>query len=170
MFDAVFDVQVPDVDGFDGGMSFDVGLSGDFGLWLDFGVDLFLMVAVIVGLGHTCALCSDGVVFCWGDDVSGQFVDGSSGGMSEMLSRVLLLESVIAFGSGGDFMCVVVRFGSFYCWGGNGSGQFGDGSTIDRSSPVFIVGGVVCAGGGALHGCFVGLSGGISCVGLNDEG
>ncbi len=165
-FDAAFDAQAPDADGFDGGTPSDAGPPGDSGPRPDSGVDPLSMVAVTAGLGHTCALRSDGAVFCWGDDASGQLADGSSGGMSETPSRVPLPEPATALGSGGDFTCAVVRSGSLHCWGGNGSGQLGDGSTTDRPSPVLIVGGAVRAGGGASHGCFVGLSGG----GLNDEG
>src|SRR2546422_9923989 len=38
--------------------------------------------------------------------------------------------------SAGPHDCMVTSGGAAYWWGGNGSGQLGDGSTTDRKTPV----------------------------------
>src|SRR5207249_3094844 len=63
------------------------------------------------------------------------------------------------------------------CWGANGDGQLGDGTTTDRSSPVLVAGGLsfaaVSAGGRAgviNHTCGVTSAGAGYCWGDNFYG
>ncbi len=44
-----------------------------------------------------------------------------------------------AVSAGGRHTCGVTAAGVAYCWGTNGSGQLGDGTWIDRLSPVPVV-------------------------------
>ncbi|HEY6220363.1 MAG TPA: hypothetical protein VIV65_09925 [Gemmatimonadaceae bacterium] len=54
-----------------------------------------------------------------------------------------------------DQTCGLDAAGLAYCWGANGFGQLGDGSTADRSSPVAVSGGLrfamLSAGGGGYE-------------------
>src|SRR3989442_1345175 len=44
--------------------------------------------------------------------------------------------------AGGGHTCGVITAGVAYCWGNNGSGGLGDGTTTDRMSPVAVLGGL----------------------------
>lgn len=62
--------------------------------------------------------------------------------------------------------CAVVDGGA-QCWGGNGHGQLGDGSTADSPVPVRVAGlaGVVAVAAGSYHACAL-AHGGVQCWGL----
>jgi hypothetical protein len=48
--------------------------------------------------------------------------------------------TIITLGAGASHSCVSVNPVGVYCWGANGHGQLGDGSTTDRSRPVVVLG------------------------------
>src|SRR2546430_15275906 len=54
--------------------------------------------------------------------------------------------------AGGAHTCGVTSGGAAYCWGFNGDGQLGDGTTTNRLSPVLVAGGGSFAAGGAGGG------------------
>ena len=69
--------------------------------------------------------------------------------------------------------CALTAAGAVMCWGENGDGQLGDGTTTARSTPTMVSGlgsGVVAVAAGALHTCAVRASGGVVCWGDNDYG
>jgi len=68
--------------------------------------------------------------------------------------------------------CAVTAAGGVKCWGNNSSGQLGDGTVLNRFSPVQVPGltGVVALSVGALHTCAVTSAGGVKCWGQNDLG
>ena len=44
--------------------------------------------------------------------------------------------------AGGEHNLALTSAGIAYAWGKNAAGQLGDGSTVDKSSPVTVVGGI----------------------------
>jgi len=114
--------------------------------------------------GHTCALHRDGTVLCWGDNRWGQLGDGST---TERHSPVVVpgLTHVVELATGDDFRlgshtCARLSDGTVRCWGANGNGQLGDGTTAERHSPVVVSGLTGVAG--------LATGGGYTCARLND--
>jgi hypothetical protein len=58
------------------------------------------------------------------------------------------------------------------CWGGNTSGELGDGTTVDRSLPTLVPGlaGVTAVSLGDEHSCVLLADGSVQCCGKNDAG
>jgi len=127
--------------------------------------------------GHACALMTDGTVTCWGDDSSGQLGNGrvTDGGVA-LPSAVQGIAGATAVGVGVEHSCALTgsgRAGSVWCWGGNGYGQLGNGTTTPSSTPVQVqasVGATSLAVGG-LHACAGMLVAGVvKCWGKGGSG
>lgn len=141
--------------------------------------------ALTAGYAHACALTSAGGVECWGYNTAGQLGDGTNTG-PQLCSKYPtpcstvpvavsgLSSGVSALGSGWDLTCAVTSAGGVECWGDNGDGQLGDGTTTDSSTPVAVqlpagVKATAIAGGGQ-HMCAVTSAGGVECWGYNEWG
>ncbi len=139
------------------------------GLGSDSGV-----VAVSAGDSHVCAMTSVGVVWCWGYNASGQLGDASTTDSNVPVQVSGLGSGAVAISAGSSYSCAVITGGTVKCWGDNGSGQLGNGSTgAGSSSPVDVVGlgagaSAVSAGGG--HTCAVTTASGLRCWGDNGYG
>jgi alpha-tubulin suppressor-like RCC1 family protein len=68
--------------------------------------------------------------------------------------------------------CALMDDGTVRCWGGNARGQLGDGSSIDRISPVTVKGlsGVAHLALGAWHSCALMKDGTVECWGADGDG
>lgn len=87
---------------------------------------------------HTCALTSNGRVYCWGSNLFGQLGSNLSVAYSATPVEVLLPARALALAAGGYHGCAVVEGGVLYCWGLNSRGQLGDQTTVIRRSPVQV--------------------------------
>ncbi len=86
------------------------------------------------GQSHTCALTQNGTVSCWGEGV---FV--GTGQLTNQLTPVSVLTNAIAVHvSNGAHSCVELADHSVKCWGGNMTGQVGDGSYKYTPRPSLI--------------------------------
>jgi alpha-tubulin suppressor-like RCC1 family protein len=127
---------------------------------------------VAAGDEHTCALTTTGHVFCWGSNLSGQLgIGGSPDSGTTRPAKVPGLSNVASIAAGENFTCAVLDNGALRCWGANDSGQLGDGTTSQRSSPVTVIGkGVAAAAAGWNHTCVITTTGGVACWGRNQDG
>jgi alpha-tubulin suppressor-like RCC1 family protein len=97
-----------------------------------------------LGLGSlfSCGVRTGGDAWCWGSNTSGQLGNGMSGGFRTTPGAVaggLVLQRVNV-GVNGEHVCGLTMAGAVYCWGSNGRGQLGDGTTENRTVPIPVEG------------------------------
>ena len=96
---------------------------------------------VLSGRSHTCAVLASGAVQCWGINNIGQLGNGSTTNSSTPVSVIDNGNiNAIAVSAGDDHTCAVLASGTVQCWGYNGSGNLGNGSTMSSSTPVSVTG------------------------------
>jgi alpha-tubulin suppressor-like RCC1 family protein len=129
-------------------------------------------VAIAAGDAHTCALLSDGTARCWGYNADGQLGDGTTDDRHTPVAVQGLLSNAVAITAGTAHTCALLSDGTARCWGRNGVGQLGDGTTTDRLTPVTVSGltDAVAIAAGGYHTCAVLSDGTAQCWGMNDFG
>jgi alpha-tubulin suppressor-like RCC1 family protein len=141
--------------------------------------------SVAAGDGQTCALLAGGTVACWGANDIGQLGDGSTSGpemcqsqfsCSTTPSVVSGVSGATAVATNGEEACAVVSGGAVKCWGSNGFGALGNGTTatdLGGSSVPTMVSGLTRATAVAIgydYACALLRDGTIECWGTNDAG
>lgn len=105
-----------------------------------------------IGVAATCARFTNGTARCWGANDAGQLGDGSRVGRPHPVfvrnPDGSPMTGVAAVSVGFEHACARMVSGQVRCWGANGAGQLGDGTTTDRSRPVTVT----TASGAALTG------------------
>jgi len=125
---------------------------------------------ITAGYAHTCALTAGGGVKCWGRNDFGQLGDGTTTECHTPVSVSGLASGVSAITTGLWHTCARTSGGGVKCWGYNGYGQLGDGTTTDRHTPVNVSGlasGVSAIAAGYGHTCALTAGGGVNCWGYN---
>ena len=131
------------------------------------------VAAIAAGVLHTCVLTTAGAVQCWGWNSSGQLGDGSTTNKNTPQSVTILASGVTAMAAGGNHTCALTSAGAVQCWGYNGQGQLGDGSTTNKSTPQPVTGlarGVAAMAAGNNHTCALTTAGAVLCWGDNYYG
>jgi alpha-tubulin suppressor-like RCC1 family protein len=79
-----------------------------------------------MGFDASCAIKTDGTLWCWGANYFGQAGDGSYQGRPAPV-QILGLSGVKDVASGGSHTCAIDGGGNVVCWGLGASGQLGTG-------------------------------------------
>jgi len=130
-------------------------------------------ISVGISSYSSCALLSSGGVKCWGGNGYGVLGDGTTTNRSTPVDVSGLTSGVSAISVGDRIACAVLSTGAAKCWGGNGSGQIGDGTNANRYTPVGVSGlssGVSAIAAGGTHTCALLTTGGVKCWGSNSNG
>ena len=126
------------------------------------------------GGAHTCGILTNGLAYCWGRNNYGQLGDGSLASRSfpAPVFGGFQFSGISAGGAfnGGYHTCGILTSGQTFCWGNNGSGQLGIGTTSQSQPTPTVV-----SGGHAFrsittaheHSCALTLTGTAYCWGAN---
>jgi alpha-tubulin suppressor-like RCC1 family protein len=103
------------------------------------------VIKISAGGAFELALRSDGTVWAWGNDQLGSLGNGTTADYSAVPVKVAGLDNVTDIAAGFDASAATRTNGisaakTVWTWGGNGSGQLGDGTLTDRSTPVQVTG------------------------------
>ncbi len=135
------------------------------------------VTAVAAGYLHTCAIKNAGV-YCWGYNGQGELGIGNFTTNNARNPTAMALTPITGLdvntnfvATGGETTCAL-KNGALYCWGYNGYGQLGLGSTANNSSPQLINGfdtNVSAVATGQSQTCAI-KNGGLFCWGNNAYG
>ena len=124
----------------------------------------FDSTSLVTGLDHACVLSTAGNAYCWGSNGHGQLGNGGAVGSGQRQLQMVAVtmpsgQTFTRLAAGEYHTCGITAAGAAYCWGRNGSGQLGDGTQTDRSSPTAVAmpGGVTfkAISLGELHSCAI---------------
>ncbi len=97
------------------------------------------ITAIAAGDEHSLALTSTGTVLAWGDNFDGQLGDGTNTNRSTPVDVNLPTGVTVTAITGGNLHSLAVTStGTVLAWGENSSGQLGDGTTTNSSTPVNV--------------------------------
>ena len=92
--------------------------------------------AIAAGNNHSLALKTNGELYAWGNNSSGQVGDGTTTQRNSPV-RVGSDSDWAEVSAGYELTVAVKSDGSMWGWGGNGDGEVGDHTTSDRVSSRF---------------------------------
>jgi alpha-tubulin suppressor-like RCC1 family protein len=126
------------------------------------------ITAVAGGSNFSLALTSSGKVYAWGYNAEGEFGNGiTSVPGGPVLVNIPGGVTVTAIAAGGSHGLALTSTGAVYAWGMNTSGQLGDNTTTNQTSPVQVKG---VGGTGTLANIKAIAAGGSHSLALSNTG
>lgn len=131
------------------------------------------VVALGLGVSHSCGVRQDGAVVCWGSNSNGQLGNGTTVD-SSLPAVVLGLMDATQIAGGQYHTCAVEHGGTVKCWGKNDSGQLGtsSGALSQSSLPVAVptITNATQIAATSEATCAALMDGTVSCWGSNSNG
>jgi Regulator of chromosome condensation (RCC1) repeat len=122
---------------------------------------------------HTCTVKTDHTLWCWGSNFYGQLGDATTTNRTVPVQVGGHASDWASVAAGASHTCAVKTDHTLWCWGLNGDGEFGDGTTTNSLVPVQVGGHAsdwAAVAAGALHTCAVKTDGTLWCWGDNTFG
>ncbi len=121
--------------------------------------------------GHTCAVTTANVAYCWGTNNNGELGDSTVAG--HLFPMVVFGTLQIAYvGAARGYACALTSGQALHCWGTNADGELGDGTTDAHLTPSPVAGSLTFEQVSARfdHACGVTAGHTAYCWGTNDHG
>ncbi|MCE9574879.1 MAG: tandem-95 repeat protein [Deltaproteobacteria bacterium] len=99
--------------------------------------NLTTWAAVSAGFYHSCAIRTDGTIWCWGLNDKGQLGDNTTT-LRNAPTQVGTSTAWASVDAGGSHSCGRRTNGTVWCWGSNAFGQLGDGTVQQRLAPAQV--------------------------------
>jgi len=142
---------------------------------------------VSAGSRHSMAIKTDGSLWAWGWNRSGQLGNGGGGNVSDCVGwpvqtiPVKIMDDVASVSAGTDHTMAIKTDGTLWAWGSNWSGEIGDGTASGRDenfniidnqrySPVKVMDSVVAVSLGRSHSMAIRTDGSLWAWGSNEHG
>lgn len=94
-------------------------------------------LSVSAGADFSIALKTDGTLWAWGANSSGQLGDGTTSNKT-IPTQIGTATNWTSIATGDAFVIAKKSNGTLWAWGNNASGQLGDGTTINKNVPTQI--------------------------------
>ena len=141
-------------------------------------------VAVAAADYSTCAVLDTGALRCWGENTSGELMQGTTANVGDSLGETTVAvqtsgQAVRAITGGNSHFCAIYADGTVHCWGYSGLGNLGLGRTAnfgddpgETNIGATNLGGqrAVAVAAGHHHTCAVLDTGRLRCWGYNASG
>lgn len=99
-------------------------------------------VDVAAGRRHVLGRTSAGVLYGWGFNGAGELGDGTTTEKSSPVTVVGGITNWTQMSAGQYHNLAITATGLLYTWGKGSYGRLGDGTTLNKSSPVTVLGGI----------------------------
>jgi uncharacterized protein YjdB len=128
---------------------------------------------ISAGGNFGCGITTDRVLYCWGNDVSGQVGNGAAGAGETPSLATVKTERFTAVSAGDEHACALNMVGTAYCWGNDSDGQLGDLRNINSTTPIPVADTTLqfrSISAGDRHTCGVTTTGAAYCWGNGSFG